>query len=1083
MLSFSQLREEVIRFKNVSSREGLSNDWVNAIAEDERGFLWLATRSGLNCYDGYEFENFYHNPLDSSTISTNDVSSLVCFNGVIYAGTWGGGLNVIDPVTKKITRLSTADSTLNYLTIKNMVVGMDSSIYIVTYGDGNYRFYPEKNQFVKLLPKEELDEHLFDYNEAVHCFKNQIWIGLITEGFGRVNSEGKLEHIKVDTSEFGSIKRVTVISDDGENLLIGTQSGELFKVDPITFIIKSKLSLKVDESLITRVTSILTDINNMTWISTSSGLYVVNKNTSELMKIVSSKESVSHNNEFCSFLDSRGVIWFGTWGSGLNKYDFHSFKFKEINLSNFKSSNTIKAVFELNDTTLLLGSSYGVLKHDKKWNVTTRPKITGKLARNLSENVILGFAKYKNKVLVAVDAAGLYTIDENFKTEKFKSLDNVLNYTFINNLYTTRDGDIWVPTWSKGLLHIDHETNELSHYIFDSENKQSISSNLVHSVFMDSDSIYWVGTKEGLCKFNKKEKTFERVQLSIPTPQKIKPLKDIRSIAEDKDGYLWISSSVGLVKWNKDNDDHLLLFTEENGLIDHVFLGIQIIENNLWGGTKAGLVRLNIKNYSVDNYTVKDGLLSNSFVENSINLTSDSILYLGNGNGMVYLDATSHRKFQPENKLFITRLCLNREEIYESDVHISHVRDVVVPHNKNSLLFKIQAQNFGSDKEYLFAHKLKGFKDEWILHKLGQDEISYTNLATGEYELILSNVNFEGALVGEKTYVKIKVLKPFWLSWWSILLSFSFIVMLIYWLFQWRSKTIRSNNAILEKKVRGRTSQLMNQNEKLKKAYKSLKVKDQDLLENIKYASILQNSLQLNDFDFARSFGSHFIFHEYKGHVTGDFYWSIKVESKRIIVCGDCTGHGVSGAFLSVIGITSLRTITLSKGILRPDYILDELHQEVSQILNQSDNSVSDGMDISIICYDEETKVLEIASAMSSPLIVNNKGEYLRIRGNRFPVGGDPLLYKSKRKKFDRIKLELDGRYMIYLFTDGYQNQFGGAHNKKFMQPKLRELLLQHYFKSPSNQKKILETTFNKWKGDNPQTDDVLIIGLELNNK
>lgn len=1076
--AFAQERQEIWRFENISSEDGLSNDWVNDITEDYRGFLWLATRSGLNVFDGKNFKKIVNQPNDEKSISHDDVSCVLHHDSTIYAGTWGRGLNLINPLTHEITQVGD-DSTLSYLTIKNLTVGPDSNIYVCTYGDGVYKYVPSSGDFTKLKQTLGSEEGVFDFCEAIHFFDGQVWVGLRSDGIGRVNKNGELELIQPDGTSSGTIHHITVINDNGDDLIVGTHFGELFRLDSKSGKVLRKYVMLDEQGVKARVTSIIINRDKRCWVSTSSGLFILDFNTGIKTRVVSDSYVSDYNNEFCSFVDSRGVLWFGSWGSGLEKYYAVSHRFSEINLSNFPKS-TKKSIFELDENNLLVGTSFGVVQYDKVLNKAFRPVFHGKGSKNISENVILGFAKYKDKVLVAVDAAGLYLVDTNYHVTEFISInDKLLNHTFINNVNTTSNGDIWIPTWSNGLLHIDPENNDMNHYFHFDNAPGSIDNNLVHCVFESSDGTYWVGTKEGVNSFYKSQRKFKKPNLIIANTEKTYQIKDVKSISEDNSGNLWLASSVGLVRWNR-RANETRLFTEENGLVDHDFLGTLVQGDYLWGATKSGLIRLNTSDFSVTNYTKRDGLLSNSFVDNSLNLTSDSTLYLGNGHGMIYFNFNDTKKTEFVDEIYVSDITINRSESYDSKgQHFSNVKEVVVPYEQNSLFIDVLVQSFGLKKTFVFAHKLSGFQEEWVLHKQGQDEVSYTNLPYGEYVLHLSALNGNSQRVGDVRKVKIHVKKPFWRALWFVLLLVLLFIGLLYLFFKWRNKSILSMNALLEKNVTDRTSTLSKKNEELRKAYVDLKTKEESLEQNIQYVSILQNTLKPSGFDLSRSLGEHFIMQRSESMASGDFYWGVKVDSKRIVVVADCTGQGIAGAFLSVIGVTSLRNIIVNKGITNPGAILNGLHEELSSILNIQDNMLSESMSISIVAFDQNTKVLSIASAKSKPVVINSKGEQLVIRGNRFPVGSS-ILNNKDRESYSSFDIELKDRYMVYLFTDGYQNQFGGYSDEKYYVTNLRKLFSKQYFKKPKDQKKLFEYTFDKWKRDNVLTDDVLLVGLEF---
>ena len=210
--------------------------------------------------------------------------------------------------------------------------------------------------------------------------------------------------------------------------------------------------------------------------------------------------------------------------------------------------------------------------------------------------------------------------------------------------------------------------------------------------------------------------------------------------------------------------------------------------------------------------------------------------------------------------------------------------------------------------------------------------------------------------------------------------------------------------------------------------------------------------------------------------MSGDFYWISFHDNKELFAAVDCTGHGVPGAFMSFIGYTSLNKIVKEYGITKPSEILNRLDQEVAQALHQQgDDSVNDGMDISLVCFDPATNTLEFAGAFNPLMLVRN-GEAIEYKANRFAIGRSIF----EKKEFTNNTIEVQKGDTIYLFSDGYADQFGGNESKKFKSKKLKDLLAYLYHTDMEEQRRILELTFDEWKGEYEQIDDILIIGRKL---
>jgi tetratricopeptide (TPR) repeat protein/serine phosphatase RsbU (regulator of sigma subunit) len=252
--------------------------------------------------------------------------------------------------------------------------------------------------------------------------------------------------------------------------------------------------------------------------------------------------------------------------------------------------------------------------------------------------------------------------------------------------------------------------------------------------------------------------------------------------------------------------------------------------------------------------------------------------------------------------------------------------------------------------------------------------------------------------------------------------------------------------------------------------------KNDDITASIKYAQRIQAAMLPSLDKIKQVLPDSFVIFKPRDMVSGDFYWFRQVEDKIIIAAADCTGHGVPGGFMSMIGNDSLNEIVDKRNITEPDLILNELHQSIRKVLNQQETESRDGMDIVICVIDTPTKTLQYAGAMN-PLFVIKQGELKVIQPNKTPIGG---LQQEAARVFTKHTIDISQPTSIYLASDGYQDQFGGPNDKKFMVKRFKELLLQIHQLPADNQKQILENTLQDWMGEEKQIDDILVIGLNV---
>ncbi len=303
----------------------------------------------------------------------------------------------------------------------------------------------------------------------------------------------------------------------------------------------------------------------------------------------------------------------------------------------------------------------------------------------------------------------------------------------------------------------------------------------------------------------------------------------------------------------------------------------------------------------------------------------------------------------------------------------------------------------------------------------------------------------------------------------------------------------------LEDKVKERTAEIMAQkeeieaqrdsiqeqrnilsdiNKSLQKAYLEIEEQKKHIEDSIHYAKRIQNAILPPD-DYVNSqLKDSFILYRPKDIVSGDFYWLTHNDEKTYIAAVDCTGHGVPGAFMSIVGNNQLNHAVNVVGATTTDGILNALNEGVTKALRQTrlSSSVKDGMDIALLSIDHDRRKVSFSGAYNPLYMVRNE-ELIQIKSDKFPIGS---FMGEKLKKFSRTDLEVQKGDVLYIFSDGYADQFGGPKERKFMIKKFRELLLKVYQEPMQDQKEILNQILEDWRGEVPQVDDILVIGVKI---
>ncbi|EAY24520.1 tetratricopeptide repeat protein [Microscilla marina] len=302
--------------------------------------------------------------------------------------------------------------------------------------------------------------------------------------------------------------------------------------------------------------------------------------------------------------------------------------------------------------------------------------------------------------------------------------------------------------------------------------------------------------------------------------------------------------------------------------------------------------------------------------------------------------------------------------------------------------------------------------------------------------------------------------------------------LLAFALFRQRQQKQKTNNLLKQK-----NEEIFTTNEILATVNLNLEAKNEHITASIDYAQHIQQAIFPAEGKLQQVFAHSFVYFTPLEIVSGDFYWlaelntaQTKSYTKKVLAVVDCTGHGVPGAFMSLIATVLLKEAVLLKHIHSPELILNELHRNIRQTLKQKQNYNRDGMEIAVVVVEPETHTLEFAGARR-PLVYVQDQHLHTIKGDRLPIGGEQ---RESERRFTKHLLYLHRPLSFYLFSDGYQDQFGGEHGKKMGSQRLTQLLDEVHHLPMETQQKSVEQKFTQWKGNMPQTDDVLVCGVRL---
>jgi serine phosphatase RsbU (regulator of sigma subunit) len=405
--------------------------------------------------------------------------------------------------------------------------------------------------------------------------------------------------------------------------------------------------------------------------------------------------------------------------------------------------------------------------------------------------------------------------------------------------------------------------------------------------------------------------------------------------------------------------------------------------------------------------------------------------------------------------------------------------------DRHYIQLEFSAPNYDNASQLRYQYRLDS-KDAW--QDIDQDKLNL-QFSYGSYNFQVRAIDALGNIssISESNFT---IAAPFWKNPLFILLSGLLAIVGAVAFHRWRQARLEQKNRILTKAVEDRTREIRMQNVKLEQAYEELnstldqvKIQKEEIEEknlkiedSIHYAKRIQTAILPTPELIIQALPKHFIFYRPRDIVSGDFYWMAELDHMVFIAAVDCTGHGVPGAFMSVVGYNILNQIVNEMRVMEPDSILFELDRRIRQALNQHDKSDSkDGMDISLAAYNKKEKVVKFAGA-NNPLYHLRKGEVMIYKGDKYPIGGNQ--YEDKFFHCESITVQKGDR--LYLFSDGIIDQFGGPQRRKYTPKRLIDFITAHQKNGIQQQEKLFEQEFQAWMEGYSQLDDVMLIGFEI---
>jgi signal transduction histidine kinase/ligand-binding sensor domain-containing protein/DNA-binding response OmpR family regulator len=795
VVGVARAQEPKLRFTHVSSEQGLSNSTIEAINQDNKGFIWIGTRDGLDRYDGHEMLVYRNDPGDSGSISDGYIRCIYEDRAhQLWIGTVNG-LNRLDRGNGRFVRWKHRDSdaaSLSHSGITDLLEDRKGRFWVATYGGLN------------LLDRET----------------------------------GRCRHFKMGGGA-GSLRddRINCLLEDKTGQIwVGTQSG-LDVFDPELEVFKAVGNPATTNSSGNTIIALRQDRQGNIWLGTEDdGLYLFDPLRKSFTRYGHSDKdgsSLGNNMIKCMLADHKGQLWAGSINGGLNLFhassgSFFRYTYEPGNGTSL-SQRTISALFEDRQGNLWVGTHRGGINIYspglEKFNLYRQEPSPG----SLSYNDVKTFCEDRTgNIWVGTDGGGLDLFlrgehrFRHFRNDPFN--DRSIGSNAVLDVFQDREGELWVSTWGGGLNHFDRKRENFTRYQNDANDPRSISSNFVQKTFEDFSGNIWVATYYGgLNIFDRKKGVFSRM-IADPTGKTSLTGKNIVSLLEDREGRIWIGTDDGgLNCWNEnarhfthyfDREekmpdlrvlfcdsrgrlwvgqkglylfdaarDSFLLYPNSAGLANEFIKGItEDGAGVLWISGSNGLTRLDPETRGIKKFNTGDGLQDQEFEANAFLKTKDGEMYFGGINGFncFYPGAILPNAFVPP--VYITGFLLPNKKM-----DIGETKDIRLSYRQSNFSFTFAALNYTTPENNQYAYRLDGLDTSWN-YAGKENKAVYTNLGPGDYVFRVKASNNDGVWNEEGASIRVIITPPFWRTRWFTTLLAALILAGLYLLYQFRTR-------------------------------------------------------------------------------------------------------------------------------------------------------------------------------------------------------------------------------------------------------------------------------------------------------
>lgn len=1043
---------------------GLSRKLIVDILQTSQGYIWIGTLEGLICFDGIRFRVFDTN--NTPQIKNNRISALYeTDDGKLLIGT-GSGLVCLNNGKFTSSPFPSAGVHFNQKHVRCITGDPAGNLWVGTMGHGLFRLNKRGEKIASFTTKDGLSHNIILDIRADSG--GRLWIGTMS-GLDLLE-KGKLSHLPINKALSGTAI-FTIFEDREKNLWFGTQT-DLIKLAGEEMSNYPTGNIFPSHSVIT----IFEDRRRNLWFGTDGGgLYWYGREKeNEIFTAFTSKYGLSDNYVHAIFEDQEGSLWIGTINGGLNR--LKDTPFTTFSTVEGLSNDMVLCVFEDSKGMIWIGTKGGgvnclSLKNGKaEWNsFTTENGLCSNIVYSIEED-------HRGNTWIGTDNGLNWLNRSDFSRPNIKK---ELEGTSVSCLYEDRAGNLWIGTIKRKLLYLKEGQLKTA-----AANKE-LPPHQIKCMLEDSSGGLWIGTfGGGIIRLKDGAWSHYSIQEGLSS-------KRIWAFYQDREGTLWIGTNDGgLIRFK---DGKFVSRTTTDGFfISKINQVLEDNEGNIWLSSDNGIFRVEKKVLN-DFFDGNSNTVDHSFYNEAHGMKSricnggwqpsgcigrDGRLWFPTIKGVVVVDPANIKKNTLIPPVKIEEIIVDNEEVKAVFEPVSPVEVTFSPGTKK-FEFHYTALSFLEPQKVRFKYKLEGFESQW--NDVGPRRAAYyTNIPPGHYTFKVTACNNDGLWNTIGTSFTFYLKPYFYQTTRFYILAALFVFLAAFLGYHFRMRQLIAREKKLSQLVDMRTNALNERTLELENSKQVIEKKNQNILSSIQYARRIQHAILPSDERLKSLIKDYFVLFNPRDIVSGDIYWFNQDRDLFFIAVVDCTGHGVPGALLSMIGNMKLNELISDWGISEPAQMLSHLHLGVRQALHQEKETsmTHDGMEVALCMIDIKQNKLSFAGA-KRPLYYSKDSQFFEIKGDRKPIGG---AQKEKDRQFTTHEIDIDPDIIIYLTTDGFADQ-NDVKNKKYGSKQLKQFLLEHAHLGMKQQKEALLEELKRHQGTEEQRDDITIIGIKLENK